>query len=238
MAEESTYALCLSWDGSQLVYIDLDRVDAGSDTEEEPLSENSSRQNDTRPAEYLGKNDTAFYRVVSNHTQAPRGAIVGSGFRKFDVTRQCPGLDGFFAKAAFHIVATQEQDVKDELFVTCDGVTIEIYSAFGDWAHLRSIAMDRAWNEPRFAVTVFGAQLKQIHGAYVVIGDPDMYEVSTWDIEQGIRLSSYMDLTYDQFEAVRFSTAMSKDGRLIAIPGKHHVDIFWTATWTRAASYT
>lgn len=238
MAEESTYALCLSWDGSQLVYIDLDRVDAGSETEEEPVSEKSSRQNDTRPAEPLGKNDTAFYRVVSNHTQAPPVAIAGSGFRKFDVTRQCPGLDGFFAKAAFHIVATQEQDVKDELFVTCDGVTIEIYSAFGDWAHLRSIAMDRAWNEPRFAVTVFGAQLKQLHGAYVVIGDPDMYEVSTWDIEQGIRLSSYMDLTYDQFEAVRFSTAMSKDGRLIAIPGKHHVDIFWTATWTRAASYT
>ncbi|KAH7030124.1 hypothetical protein BKA57DRAFT_228090 [Linnemannia elongata] len=236
-AEESTYALCLSWDGSQLVYIDLDRVDAGSETEKR-MSEKFCRKNATRPAEPLGKNDTAFYRVVSNHTQAPPGTIVRSGFRKFDVTRQCPGLDGFFAKAAFHIVATQEQDVKDELFVTCNGVTIEIYSAFGNWVHLRSIAMDRAWNEPRFAVTVFGAQLKQIHGAYVVIGDPDMYEVSTWDIERGIRLSSCMDLTYDQFEAVRFSTAMSMDGRLIAIPGKHHVDIFWTATWTRAASYT
>ncbi|KAF9138834.1 hypothetical protein BGX30_008713 [Mortierella sp. GBA39] len=238
MAEESTYALCLSWDGSQLVYIDLDRVDAGSDTEEESVSENSCRRNDTKPAEPSGKNDTAFYRVVSNYTQAPPGTIAGSGFKKFDVTERCPGLDGFFAKAAFHIVATQEQDVKDELFVTCDGVTIEIYSAFWDWAHLRSIVMDRAWKEPRFAVTVFGAQLKQLHGAYAVIGNPDTYEVSTWDIGKGIRLSSYMDLTYEQFEAVRFSTAMSKDGRLIAIPGKYHVDIFWTATWTRAASYT
>ncbi|KAK3822240.1 MAG: hypothetical protein JOS17DRAFT_754184, partial [Linnemannia elongata] len=238
MAEESTYALCLSWDGSQLVYIDLDRVDAGSDTEEEPASVKSRLKNDIKLTELSGKNDTAFYRVVSNHTQAPPGAIAGSGFRKFDVTEQCPKLDGFFAKAAFHIIATQEQDVKDELFVTCDGVTIEIYSAFDDWAHLRSIVMDRAWKAPRLAVTDFGAKLKQLHGAYVVIGDPDAYEVSTWDIEQGIRLSSYMDLTSEQFEAVRLSTAMSKDGRLIAISGKHHVDIFWTKTWTRAASYT
>ncbi|KAG0282581.1 hypothetical protein BGZ96_000325 [Linnemannia gamsii] len=238
MAKEVSYALCLSWDGSQLVYINLDRDNEDSDTKEETLSEMSCRKVDTDPAEPSEKDDTSFYRIDTNHTQAPPGAIAGSGFKKFRVKEQCPGLDGFFAKAAFHIVATQDQDVKDELFVTCNGVTIEIYSVFGDWSHLRSITMDRAWEDSQFAVIVFGAQLKQLHGPLLVIGDPNVYEVSTWDIEQGCRLSSYMDLTYEQFEAVRLSTAMSKDGRLIAIPGKHHVDIYWTATWTRAASYT
>lgn len=238
MVYERSYALCLSWDGSQLVYINLDRSSEDTDTKEDTMSKMSCRKVDTDAVEPSDKDDTSFYRVDTNHTQAPPGAIAGSGFRKFQIKEQCPGLDGFFAKATFHIVATQDQDVKDELFVTCDGVTIEIYSVFGDWSHLRSIAMDRAWSEPQFAVTVFGAQLKQLHGSLLVMGDPDVYEVSTWDIEQGIRLSSYMDLTYEQFEAVRLSTAMSKDGRLIAIPGKHHVDIYWTATWTRVASYT
>ncbi|KAF9910951.1 hypothetical protein EC991_005125 [Linnemannia zychae] len=239
MANEIAYDYCLSWDGSQLVYIDLDRLDAPEDEEEEEIKSSSScRKNGTIRTESPLKNDTAFYKVDTKFTEVPTGAIAGSGFRKFNPEQRCPGLRDFFAKSAFHIVATQEQDIRKELFVTCDGITIEVYNVFGEWSHRQSIIMDRAWSVPKFAVTVFGALLKQLRGPYLVIGNPDAYEVSTWDIEQGIRLSSYMDLTYEQFEAVRFSTSMSKDGRLIAIPGKHHVDVFWTATWTRAASYT
>ncbi|KAG0274617.1 hypothetical protein BGZ95_009621 [Linnemannia exigua] len=240
MAHEIAYDYCLSWNGSQLVYIDLDRLDAPDvDDEEEELANNKAcRKNGTICTESPLKNDTAFYKVDTRFTEVPPGAIAGSGFRRFNAEERCPQLRDFFAKSAFHIVATQDQDIRDELFVTCDGITIEVYNVFEEWIHLRTIRMDHPWSVPRFAVVVFGALLKQLCGPYLVIGNPDAYEVSTWDIEQGVRLSSYMDLTYEQFEAVRFSTSMSKDGRLIAIPGKHHVDIFWTTTWTRAASYT
>ncbi|KAF9078923.1 hypothetical protein BGX23_005753, partial [Mortierella sp. AD031] len=30
---------------------------------------------------------------------------------------------------------------------------------------------------------------------------------------------------------------MSTDGRLIAIPGQRHIDVFLTATWTRVDTY-
>ncbi|KAK3841087.1 MAG: hypothetical protein J3R72DRAFT_445923, partial [Linnemannia gamsii] len=242
MALEIAYDYCLSWNGSQLVYIDLDRLDTPDveeDEEEEELSDNKScRKNGTIRTESPLKDDTAFYKVDIKFTEVPQGAIAGSGFRRFNPEDRCPQLRDFFAKSAFHIVATQEQDIRDELFVTCDGVTIEVYNVFEEWAHRRAIRLNQPWKAPRSAVTTFGALLKQLRGPYLVIGNPDTYGVSTWNIELGIRLSSYMDLTNEQFEAVRFSTSMSKDGRLIAIPGKHHVDIFWTATWTRAASYT
>ncbi|KAF9932264.1 hypothetical protein FBU30_008559 [Linnemannia zychae] len=241
-ADERSYERYLNWDGTQLVLNNMDRPD--DDPEEVEikrlthkktfLRKRRSKSNLSRKSSF-----TSFYQVDINYTATPMGAVAGSGFKRFEVDdEECPGLRDLCAKATFHIIATQNQNVEDELFVTCDGLTINVYKVFGEWSLVRSIKMDRPWSEPRFAITVFGSRLKQLRGSYLVLGNPDAYEVSTWNIEKGVHISSFMDLTYEQFEALRFSTTMSKDGRMIAIPGKHHVDIFWTTTWTRAASYT
>ncbi|KAF9289370.1 hypothetical protein BGZ68_009484 [Mortierella alpina] len=39
----------------------------------------------------------------------------------------------------FHIIADKDPDVKDELFVICDGVSVTIYSIHGQWNHVRTI---------------------------------------------------------------------------------------------------
>ncbi|KAG0274615.1 hypothetical protein BGZ95_009619 [Linnemannia exigua] len=172
MAHEIAYDYCLSWNGSQLVYIDLDRFDAPDVDNEEMLASNKScRKNGATRIESPLKNDTAFYKVDTKFTRVPPGAIAGSGYRRFNPEERCPQLRDFFAKSASHIIATLEQDIRDELFVTCDGITIDLPPV--------------------------GALLKQLCGPYLVIGNSDAYEVSTWDIEQGLRFASYMDLTYE-----------------------------------------
>ncbi|KAG0277790.1 hypothetical protein BGZ95_005339 [Linnemannia exigua] len=183
-------------------------------------------------------NNMLFYKVEVDSTEVPEGSIAGSGFRRFNVEERCSGIKNLFTKAAFHIVAIQKQDVKDELFVTCDGVTIEVYSAFGGWSHLLSILMDPIRNSPEYANDVTNSLRNNLRGSFLVMRDCGAHQVTTWNIERGIRQSSYTKLTYDQLENINDYAAMSKDGGRIAIPNKHQVDIFWTASWTMAVNYT
>ncbi|KAG9322078.1 hypothetical protein KVV02_005006 [Mortierella alpina] len=41
----------------------------------------------------------------------------------------------------FHIISHRGQDIKDELFVVCNGVSVAIYSIYGQWNHVRTIQL-------------------------------------------------------------------------------------------------
>ncbi|OAQ30960.1 hypothetical protein K457DRAFT_124668 [Linnemannia elongata AG-77] len=220
------YEFCLSWDATQFVYVDLARLRGRSGMKEGVT------------------NNTSLYKVDARHSQVPEGAIAGSGFKKFGVEEQCPGLDGFLGKAAFHIISTQGQNVMDELFVTYNCVTIEIYSVVGDWTHLQSIPVG-PYQSIYMLLTSFGDDLtKSLRGPYLVLKDsvPDELDrfnrFATWDIEQGTRLSSCTQRIFGDAVQAAACSAMSKDGKLIAVVAENHVGIFWTATWTLAASCT
>ncbi|KAF9932273.1 hypothetical protein FBU30_008568 [Linnemannia zychae] len=209
LADKSSYECYLNWDGTQFVYNNL--------VQENPMS---------------------FYKVHPNSNASDEN-VTKYVFNQGGVDdNKCPGLRKFFGKATFHIIATQDQKAEDELFVTCNDVAIKIYRVFGEWNHVRTIKFDHLWSGAKLDIDSIGSQLKQLGGPYLVIGNPDARKVSTWNIKKGTLISSFRDITNEQFKALRSSTAISKDGRMIAIPGKHHVDIFWTTTWTRAASYT
>ncbi|KAH7058252.1 hypothetical protein BKA57DRAFT_433313 [Linnemannia elongata] len=203
------YECCLSWDATQFVYVDLARLRARSGMKEGVT------------------NNTSLYKVDARHSQVPEGAIAGSGFKKFGVEEQCPGLDGFLGKAAFHIISTQE-----------------IYSVVGDWTHLRSIPVG-PYQSIYMLLTSFGDDLtKSLRGPYLVLKTsvPDELDrfnrFATWDIEQGTRLSSCTQRIFGDAVQAAACSAMSKDGKLIAVVAENHVGVFWTATWTLAASCT
>ncbi|KAG0198388.1 hypothetical protein BGX33_012366 [Mortierella sp. NVP41] len=181
---------------------------------------------------------TAFYRHDINRTDPPEGAVAGSGFVRHHVEEKCTKLVDYSGRAQFHIVDTQSQGVEDELFVTCDGVTIEVYGVYPKWKHLRSILLNPARNESDItAANANQALLHLLRGRFLVIKDPDATCVSTWYIEQGSRVSSFTHLNSDQIFAVSKISTMSKDGRRIAIPGQRNVDVFLTATWTLLGTY-
>ncbi|KAF9981412.1 hypothetical protein BGZ75_007333 [Mortierella antarctica] len=177
------------------------------------------------------KNATTFYNIDTDYTEAQDKGI--AGFKSFTLDeKKYPKLRGLSAKAAFHRVPQ-----KGEHFVTCDGVTIEVYriSSSESWRHLQSIAIDPTRTTP--TTNVCNALRHNLRGSYLAMRDGDTHQVSTWDINRGIRLSSCTTLTYEQMEKVNVCAAMSNDGNQIAIPGKHKVDIFLTATWTSVVSY-
>ncbi|KAF9140293.1 hypothetical protein BGX30_006737 [Mortierella sp. GBA39] len=213
--------LVLSSDGSQLVVLDL-----------EPLSLSSDERKNYRTT-------SAFYRCDIKQIEAPEGAVAGSGLVRHypERTRATAGLEDFQGRAQFHIIAAMDQDIRDELFVICDGVSIEVYSVYEQWTHVRSIVMNPARNRPQFIANVYPALSKQLRGPYFVVEEPGADQmVSTWDIEQGVRVSSFTGLTPEQKYNIGRISAMSSNGQLIAIPGRQHLDLFWTATWTLAGT--
>ncbi|KAG0219163.1 hypothetical protein BGX33_004481 [Mortierella sp. NVP41] len=219
VTKEWSFDLSLSWDGSQVVVIDM-----------YPFGLPDDEKEDYRSA-------TAFYECDVNYKNVPERVVARSGLRRYRVEETQPALTGYCGRGQFHIVATKDQDIRDELFVTCDGVTVEIYSVYGEWSHLRSILLSPARNGPEFATDVRNAFSKQLRGRFLIMEDSGTSRVCTWEIEQGIRVSSFSDLSADQILAVSNFSTMSKEGKLIAIPGRQHIDVYWTMTWTLVGTY-
>ncbi|KAF9095471.1 hypothetical protein BGX23_000435 [Mortierella sp. AD031] len=218
--EAQSVDLALSFDGTQLAVLDKVSSSPGGNVGGE------------------GKDDyeccTAVYRYSPKSIgtgEFPPEATVGSGFVRVNVTETCPGLIGFAGRAEFHIVATKDQNLKDELLVACDGVTIDIYSVFGVWSHLRTIVLDPAPNDCVYRRNVFAALFKQLRGKYVILVDARGSKVTTWDIEKGIEVASSTMFSALEMWALSHIANVSRDGSLIAIPGKQHIGIYETTSW-------
>jgi hypothetical protein len=183
---------------------------------------------------------TAFYKFspgIIGTGDTPAGATSGSGLVRMDVEKTCPGLANFFGRSEFHMIATTDQDVKDEILVACDGVTIEVYSVFGEWSHIRTIVIDPTRNSPSFRRNVFAALFKQLRGKYMLLVDADGTEVTTWNIETGEAVASSTRFGMSEFWALRHLANVTRDGRLVAVPGHRRLEIYETATWDMVGWY-
>lgn len=183
---------------------------------------------------------TAFYKFspdIIGTGDTPVGATSGSGLVRLNVEKTCPGLVNFFGRSEFHIVATTDQDVKDEILVACDGVTIEVYSVFGEWSHIRTIVVDPTRNSPSFRRNVFAALFKQLRGKYMLLVDAGGTEVTTWNIETGEAVASSTRFGVSEFWALRHLANVTRDGRLVAVPGHQRLEIYETATWDMVGWY-
>ncbi|KAK5827533.1 hypothetical protein F5H01DRAFT_331673 [Linnemannia elongata] len=183
---------------------------------------------------------TTFYRFspdIIGTGDTPAGATSGSGLVRMNVEETCPGLANFFGRSEFHIVATTNQDVKDEILVACDGVTIEVYSVFEEWSHVRTIVIDPLRTNPSFRRNVFAALFKQLRGKYMLLVDAAGTEVTTWNIETGEAVASSSRFGVSEFWALRHLANVTRDGRLVAVPGHRRLEIYETATWDMVGWY-
>ncbi|KAF9133260.1 hypothetical protein BGW39_010178 [Mortierella sp. 14UC] len=186
------------------------------------------------------KSWTAFYRFTPDRIgtgERPAGATAGSGLARINVAETCPGLANFFGRAEFHIVATKDQDIRDEILVACDGVTIEMYSVFGEWNHLRTIVIDPTRTSLKFRRNVFAALYKQLRGKYILLVNAEGTEVTTWNIETGEAVSSSTRFDVSEFWSLRHLANVTQDGRLVAVPGQTLLEIYETATWDLVGWY-
>ncbi|KAG0297552.1 hypothetical protein BGZ96_005860 [Linnemannia gamsii] len=221
-AEPSSVDLALSCNGTQVAVLDKIRPTVGR----------------TEYGEDEDKEDpeccTAVYRFSPESIGTgdyPPDANAGSGFVRVNVADTCPNFVDFAGRAEFHVVEAIDPNVKDELLVACDGVTVEIYSVYGVWRHVRTIILDPTKEGRTFRRNVFAALFKQLRGKHLVLLDAQGHKVSTWNIETGEQVSSCTRFGALEMWALSHVANVSRDGMLITIPGKEHLGVFETTTW-------
>ncbi|KAG0280113.1 hypothetical protein BGZ95_011264 [Linnemannia exigua] len=226
--EASSVDLALSCNGTQVAILDKIRLTVGlnGDVDDGDKADNECC--------------TAVYRFTPESVATgvfPTEAAAGSGFVRVDVADTCPNLIDFAGRAEFHIVAAKDPDPKDEFLVACDGVTIEIYSVFGMWSHVRTIILDPAKDMRSFRRNVFAALFKQLRGKHLVLMNAQGSKVSTWNIETGEEVSSCSRFGALEMWALSHVANVSRDGLLITIPGKDYLGIYETTTWNVVGWY-
>ncbi|KAF9153702.1 hypothetical protein BG015_002830 [Linnemannia schmuckeri] len=215
--------ISISWDGSLVAVTDT----AQSDEEED-------EENEKPPADYQSL--FAVYQCgrYDNHTSEKPSSR--NSFVRHDVQRTCQGLVNYIGSGIFHMVDKSNPNLKDELFVTYNGISIDVYLTSEDWTPLHSIAMDNnIIASVEYTSDFVSITDNQLRGRYLVAGDGVV--AFTFDIVLGAQISFTSALSADEFYNMSLYAVMSENGSLIAIPGFRGLNIYRTETWTLHGSY-
>ncbi|KAG0272601.1 hypothetical protein BGZ95_011621 [Linnemannia exigua] len=219
---ESDIYIAISWDGS-LVSM-TDRTLTGTNTEE-----------NEGPSTTPHKSEFSVFQCSRHDTMALEKSTSRMSLVRHDVQRTCPELRDFIGDGVFHMVDKSNPDPQDELFITCDGITINVYSTVEAWAPLRSILMNSAVTSTNPTPQLGDTILRQIRGRYLITGDEET--AYTFDITKGIQVAYTSALTFNEMSIFNLYSSVSDDGSLIAIPEFRQVKIYRTDTWTLQGSY-
>ncbi|KAG0295173.1 hypothetical protein BGZ96_012369 [Linnemannia gamsii] len=216
--------ISISWDGSLVAVVDT----AQPDTEEE-------EEEESPPADYQSL--FAIYQCGRYDNQTSEKTASRRSITRKDVQHTCQDLVNYIGSGIFHMVDKVNPDLKDELFVAYNGISIDIYRTFEDWTHLHSILVDTALISSEDYVSDFVSITdNQLRGRYLIAGDGKV--AFTFDIVLGAQISFTSALSDDEFSNMSLFAVMSEDGTLIAIPGFRALSIYRTETWTLHGSYT
>ncbi|KAF8980484.1 hypothetical protein BGZ46_004135 [Entomortierella lignicola] len=137
----------------------------------------------------------------------------------YDASRLDPKLKTFYGYGRFHMIDVSNPNIEDQLFVTCDKNSVNIYSAHEQWSHLRSIidgAM--AWNP--------SATMDTVRAKYV-----------SWNSEQGVvyvgDLITGLIVTRRQYSKSTVSR-FSRDGSQMIM---HHTGFEVSTYWTESGTH-
>ncbi|KAF9930919.1 hypothetical protein FBU30_011117, partial [Linnemannia zychae] len=217
LPEESQFDNTISADGTQIVLLDFTQ-----------LSHNGEMKKD-----YKSHTRMLRYTPVTKRPLPDDDNSAGFGFSQLDIGDCWSKIQNYVGKGVFHIVDVDNPDITNELFITYNGVVIDIYTVHGQWIHTRTIIIEPSKNPDTDAVNTYLALENQLRGKFFVIENSELNQVSTWDIEKGERISFITNLTTEQIFTLSNFASMADYGTIIAIPGAKSIIFYRTTTWIK-----
>ncbi|KAF8928250.1 hypothetical protein BGZ58_009793 [Dissophora ornata] len=135
-----------------------------------------------------------------------------------------PGLKDFCGYGRFHITSTKNQNIQDELLITCNFSTVNLYCVYGTWSHLRTIVPigETPIKAPR--------QLIQGLRAKYFAAVDSTGTISICDLETGLLVTR---MVFAEVSTVGFSS----DGSLMVIrQSRGVIKTLWTESATVISS--
>lgn len=160
-----------------------------------------------------------IYEVVRSNPSSPMSPDQCSvALRRSATVESLPGLPNYYGFGKFHIADDDDDDnIKKEVFITCNGASVQVYSLYGGWKYLHTISLDH----PERAASRFNVAAEMISSrqgrlfAWVVHGT-DM--IAVYDMEQGSMVSSVTRTCLDRGQtALKTALDISDNGVLLAV---------------------
>ncbi|KAI8603573.1 hypothetical protein EDD21DRAFT_412900 [Dissophora ornata] len=153
-----------------------------------------------------------------------------SDYQNCEGFKDSKGLQKHIGYGKFHITATKDKNIKNELFITCDGSLVRIYSVGVTlkWNHERTITFTQPQEGILLSRRYASKQLiRCIRGnIFVWTGDGDDI-VSVWDIEHGSMVSIvHRQAQRDQWTRI----GLSSDNQFMAIYRQGAITTHWIST--------
>ncbi|KAF9904362.1 hypothetical protein EC991_002814 [Linnemannia zychae] len=138
--------------------------------------------------------------------------------RRSAAVENLPGLSNYYGDGKFHIADDDDDDnVEKEVFIVCNGASVQVYSIYGGWKYLHTISLDH----PERATTRFNItaeMMSSLQGrlfAWIVYGT-DM--IALYDMLQGSMVSSVIRTCLDRSgSAFKTAVDISDNGVLLAV---------------------
>ncbi|KAG0248844.1 hypothetical protein BG011_009863 [Mortierella polycephala] len=146
----------------------------------------------------------------------------------------CPGLKNYRGFGTFHITTLQDQ--QNELYITCDGESIEIYGVFRKWTHIRSIPFFTPRPSRPNIMNVFPIHQK-VCGKYFAWTRHNSDVIPIWDIETGEIASMITKEGHQCIWPLEGTTiGFSRDGSIVALCREGAITAHRTGTGTLLGS--
>ncbi|KAG0366844.1 hypothetical protein BGX24_003512, partial [Mortierella sp. AD032] len=163
--------------------------------------------------------------------------VLRSSEQHLDLTGTPAGrrLQNFFGYGKFHISALENQNVKDELFVTCDEQEVNVYGVYPKWRHIHTIRLDQSrdiLSNQHLPCRRLISTLRGRSFAWDIRNDDG---ITVYDIENGSVISFSLkhrlhpkELSYSD----NTPFCLSNDGTVLAIYQERVISTHWVGSGT------
>ncbi|KAG9071748.1 hypothetical protein KI688_005963 [Linnemannia hyalina] len=196
MLSNGSLDVAVSWNASMIALLDISPVRVAHHTKQDTLS---------------------MFRVFTHerndNVNQQSQSLSRCNLKRVDCR---PDLKTYIGNGRFHFASNPGAELDKELFITCDGKALNLYSPFKQWSHIRRIPLDE---ESSLGYYDLGAALsKHLRGSHLALTSRSKQHVTVWDVEQGA-VASFTDRpTTNTF-------ALSSDGLLMVFVHRHHINL-------------
>ncbi|KAF9126240.1 hypothetical protein BGW39_006758 [Mortierella sp. 14UC] len=144
-------------------------------------------------------------------------------------------LDNFFGYGKFHITALENQNVKDELFVTCDEKKVNVFGVYPKWRHIHTVCLDRPQDTLTYLHLSCRRLVSTLRGRSFAWDVRNDAGIMVYDIEDGSIISFSLkhrlhpkDLSYSD----NLPFCLSNDGSVLALYQERVISTHWVGSGT------
>ncbi|KAI7831330.1 hypothetical protein BC939DRAFT_226889 [Gamsiella multidivaricata] len=217
---EYSYNVSMSWDSSQVALTDASKAYRTSESDSQSLF------------------------AVYNHIPNPQSSATTSGSTAVPLTQskdyqRWTSLDGYYGYGKFHFTDIENQEPCYERFVTCGGISVEVYGVLQEWRLLHTINLVQPLDGPVFGISSAMRLIRTLRGKHLAWNNiqdhPEI--ISVWDLETELMTSTHWKKGYDSLLINNDTIAFSSNGSAMAIGLQKVITIYCAETGAIRGSF-